>query len=359
MIVKLCTWLFKVFLILYPPDFRCRFGDEMIDVFGQVAANASNNRFAGRLKACLCELSTSVCEAFRQRRDYHQHLRPKSIPQRCRWEGPPSTKEIALALAAFLAPASAILAHFYPPSILALSGPLVIAFVCAVFFAGIIKGLPRWSLPYLGLVLSGISFMYLFNQAADLSTPYLLDNIQSGVPGEVDHILLQAFWAGFLWLGFFVLVFLILGILLIWHRFQMLFLRLRQDWTQVSFILYNGSYLALLLFFGHSSLKEAVVIASLFSLAIGSFFYLHCPQGWQRMLALLAGISLAMFIGAAGEFQTMTDRVGANLLQASDLGGEFLLESGRLVVVWCWLVVLLLAPGILNILPPPKEPSAT
>lgn len=356
----LCTKIFKHMLLLYPTGFRSKFGDEMLEVFSEVISDTLKNGDRRLLNAYLHEFSIIPGTAFRERWEEHRSESSQGALYRCRWEGPLSRKELVLALSVFVAPAVIILANFIPPSILALTGPLVLVFLCTMFFTGLIKGFPRWSLPYLGLVLSAFSFLFLFNQTIDLISPYnIINRFQPHAWGESERLLLQAFWAGMMWLSLFVFVFLAIAIAALWQRFRQFYWRLRWDWTQVSFILYSGSILGFILLFDEYSYQEPYLFASLLCLAAGAWLYLRSPKGWQRLFVLLAGITLAMFISAAGKWFIVPRQDWSIYFQRHPAESEIWFFAKRTLLEWGWLVVLLLAPGIMSLLPPPKELETT
>jgi hypothetical protein len=360
MIENICLKLFQLGLLLYPAGFRSQFAEEMAEVFSEVISDTLPGADRRLLKICLREFSLVPYEAFRLRWEaYHAGSKKRSL-FRCRWEGPLTRKELALAMAVFIAPAMAVFANFIPSSILTITVPLVTVFLLIMLFAGLVKGFPRWSLPYLGLVFSAFSFLFLFNQTIDLFSTYLIIyKVQPNKWGESERLLLQIFSAGMMWLSLFVFIFLVIAASILLKRFRGFYCRLRWDWTQVSFILYCGSILGLILLFDKNSQEVPFLFASLLCLAVGAWLYLRSPEGWQRLFVLLAGITLAMIISTAGKWATAPNQVWYTYLLREPLQKAFWFEIELALLEWGWLVLILLIPGIMNLFPPPKELETT
>ena len=332
----------------------------MQDVFSQVISDASQSADQSLLYTCLREYSVipggAVLLRWEAMRAWFSH-KPFF---RCRWEGPLSRKEFLLAMAVFVAPAVTMLAKFVPTSVLTVAGPLVVVFMLTVLFAGLIKGFPRWSLPYLGLVLSAFSFVFLFNRTIDLFSSYqMIYMVQPDKWSESERLLLQVFSAGMMWLSLFVFIFLVIGVTVLLKRFKQFYWRLRWDWTQVSFILYSGATLGLILLFDQDRKGLPYLAASLVCLAIGAWLYLRSPKGWQRLFVLLAGITAAVFVSAAGRWFTAADLNWSIPFLLPTPENVFWLEAERTLLEWGWLVLILTIPGIMSLFPPPEELELT
>ena len=351
------TRIFRTLLLLYPSSFRAEFGDEMLEVSSQVFSEAAKSGDRTLWRVCLREFWELPRQAPRERWKEIRNQSPSASLPGYLWEDSLSTKERFLAMAAFLAPAVALLASAIPPSILAMAIPLVMVFLCTLFFTGLIKGFPRWSLPYLGLALSAISFLFLFNKVADYIAPYVFHSLGFNTWNVSVRLLMQAFWAGLMWLSLFVLVFLAIVILSVWQRFRQLYWRVRRDWTQVSFILYSGAMLVLVLMFENYRYEEPYIVASMLCLAAGAWFYMRSPHNWQRILVLIAGVTLAMCISAAGKWLILPRQDWNIYFYGYPPESERWFEAERTLLELGVLLVVLVAPGILSIFPPRGEPA--
>ena len=332
----------------------------MAEVFSEVISDTLMSRDRRLLMICLREFSVVPFEAFRQYWEVYCAGSSKRTLFKCRWEGPLTRKELALAMAVFVAPAVAVFAKYIPSSILTVTVPLVAVFLLVMLFAGLVKGFPRWSLPYLGLVLSAFSFLFLFNQTIDLFSTYLIIyKVQPDKWGESERLMLQIFSAGMMWLSLFIFIFLVIVISILLKRFRQFYWRLRWDWTQVSFILYSGSILGLILLFEKNSQEEPYLFASLLCLAVGAWLYLRSPESWQRLFVLLAGITLAMFVSFAGRWFTGPNQDWYTYFLRGTLQNEFWFEIELTLLEWGWLVLILLIPGLMSLFPAPNELETT
>jgi hypothetical protein len=162
-----------------------------------------------------------------------------------------------------------------------------------------------------------------------------------------------------MWLSLFVLVILVLAGLSVWRRFWQLHWRLHWDWTQVSFIVYSGVVLALFLMFQNYSYEEPFAVASLLCLAMGAWLYLRNPQGLQRILVLVAGVTMAMCIIAAGKWLILPHQAWNIWSRGVSLENERWFEAERTLIGLASLLVFLLAPGLLRLFLPKRQPAPT
>lgn len=351
--------IFRVLLLLYPPGFRAEFGEEMFEVFSQVISEATKKGGYTIWRVCLRELWELLRQAPRERlKEVRSHANPASLT-RYFWEESPTKKERFLAMVAFFAPAAAFLTSTIPSSILVLVIPLIVIFLCALFFTGLINGFPRWSLPYLGLALSVISFLFLFNKVADFFAPYVFHSLGLNSLNVSIRLLMQAFWAGLMWLSLFLLVILVIAVLSVWQRFRQFYWRVRRDWTQVSFILYSGAILVLVLMFENYHYEEPYIIASMFCLAAGAWFYLRSPHSRERILGLIIGVTLAMCISAIGKWLILPRQDWNIYFHGYPPENERWFEAERTLLNLGFLLLVLLAPGILSLFPPRSAPAPT
>jgi hypothetical protein len=260
-------------------------------------------------------------------------------------------KELLVALGIFVLPAFNLLLNNASPASSGILLLLFAALLALAFTTGAARGFPRWSLPYLGMALSTISFIFIFQRAADWITPTILDQAGLKDLDESSLLLLQALWAGMMWLSLFAITFLALGLLALLRRFHPMIARIRQDWTLVSYILYSGAVFTLGVTFGQYHDRQPYSFASSLCLATGAWLYLRSARSWQRTLALIAGLSLAMWAGISSQWpiqliQEWSGRLGANPL--AQQGGYVTRQA---ILAWMWMVVTLLAPAAIKWLP--------
>jgi hypothetical protein len=260
-----------------------------------------------------------------------------------------------IALGVFGLPAFGIFLNAAPDGSAGILLAFIGALLLAAFLAGLAMGFPRWSLPYLGLALSAVSFYLVFQQAADLVAPSILFRLGNIPQDKNTGLLLQALWAGMMWLSLFVLTFLAIGLLSLLRRFRPLLARIRQDWTLASFILYSGTLFTLLLTLDQRRIQEPATLASGLCLATGAWLYLRSPRRWQRALALLAGLTLAMWTAIASQWSANFIQDWGAWLQWQPLASERWSGAYRGIFEWGWMVLALLAPALLKLFPEPGK----
>jgi hypothetical protein len=213
----------------------------------------------------------------------------------------------------------------------------------ALLVLGLIKGVPRWFLPYLGLPLALLSVYGAFDLVHDLPRTLLTP--------ERPWIVRQTVYQGPLRsaplpaaLGL-ALVTRVVGPLRPLHW------RLRRDWTLLPFTLYGVPLFALFLTFDDYAREEPYRIAAMLLLAAGGWFYLRSARPWRRALALFIGLTLAMAVAAAGK---------AILYASADWPSPrhftWQTEAMSAVIMWGWLVLVMSASGLLGLLPRPDSP---
>ena len=229
---------------------------------------------------------------------------------------------------------SSITAPQWLLTVLALS---LLGLLLSLFVIGVIKGFPRWFLPYVGLPLSLFSLV-VFELVSSLHSLLLM-------PGA-PWLLRQTVYQGLLWIGLLVAGPLVVLIARILPPLRPLYRRLRQDWTLLSFTLYGATLLALLITFDDYAYEEPYKIVAMLLLAAGGWFYLRAARPWQRLLALFIGLTLAMAVTAAGK---------AILRSSPNWPGSHCFtwqtEAMSTVIMWGWLVVAIFAPVLLGLLP--------
>ncbi len=346
--------LFSALLIFYPSEYRQEFAEEMQEVFSQAITDAFRNSSFSLMSLLfneLLDLPISVLRVHRQIRSTSTFSTPSA-----KSEGPLefSWRELLVALAVFLMPAMMILANPVMTGTTHSEGvSAVLLFVAVMIAAGLLRGVPLWSVPYLGIVLVVAGYLYVFQWIASLISPALISNFSPVQWDRSTYLLLKAVSNGLLWLMLFCLTLLVVALLALLNRFQQLFSRTRQDWTMLSYILYGESVFALLFLFENHRFDRSFIIASLLCLGAGVWFYLRCPARWKRLLALLGGLSLAMWTAVFGvTVSTATSRSLRELLTLNNAGDIFDIRAlnspaGLLLLIWLGMLIMLLLPTLL------------
>jgi hypothetical protein len=352
------SWLIHLYhalLSLYPSRFKAEFGEEMEGVFADLLSETLNLPRRVLLKLIWNELSHLPGEALRQHLIGNAERSPESEARSDGWEGPATRSEMLVALGVFILPALAI---WFKSGLNVTTGWLA-GILTILFFLGVQRGFPRWSLPYFGLALSAASFLFIFQWAADLLAPAIISRLGAVPHNEGTHLLLQVFWAGLMWLSLFLLVFIVFGVLALFRRFRSLLWRIRQDWTLASYILYAGAMFMLALAFNQYRYERPYAIASTFCLMTGAWLYLRSSQRWKRTLSLLVGLTLAMWTAALGLWSGGNWQIWNNWQSWGSLENERWFEGFRTILVWGWMMIAICAPVLLRLLPRPHPPNSS
>lgn len=335
-------------LLLFPNNYREEYGEELQTVFSLSIDDALATGGFEVVGVILRELKGLPYAAL------HEHLRERrkakmtgKSASRFDFE-PGSRNEAFAALTPFLFGMVMVLFGYLARS---WNAPMwmQIAFVVlfwsaalGLFLLGSAKGLPRWFLPYLGVLLAIASLLF-FN---------ILVNFRLDVWWYRSSGLESVFnFGNFLWIGLILLVLLLLVISRSVPRFRLFYQRLRDDWTLLSFLLYGTVPMILLIIFDEYVNEEPFFALSLLMLALGGWFYLRKDEPLKRFVSLQIGLALSMFTAAAGK--------AALILWSRSQELNFVLKDELFfsLETWLWLAVIMFLPLLLNLLPRPKELS--
>ena len=347
-------FLYRILLRLFPRNFYVDFAEEMQSVFTDVITEAGKRGKMAQARAMLRELAWLPVEALRLHLVPHVRSLLVAGARQAGWDGPPTRKEALLVLAAFGLPALGLFYH--ETGFFSTRWPvyLAIGLALGVLVAGFMKGFPRWSLPYLGLVLSTAGFFLFVESGADQVAPLALNRLGIAVQDESTFLLLEAAWSGFLWLSLFCMVGLGLGALVLIKRCRDLLHRVRQDWTLASYILYSGIMAVLGLSFARHLSPDLYAIASILCLGVGAWLFLTSPQAWQRVLALFGGLTLAVSAAAAGQWPLHPLQGWESTLRVETVNGS---QNLLVTLEWVWMSVVIIAPVLLRYLPGSSKQS--
>jgi hypothetical protein len=158
----------------------------------------------------------------------------------------------------------------------------------AGFGVGWVRGFPRWSYPYVTLVL--------------LLTLYWMCVATPGLRLLGHTFERNELWGLRAWIPFLVMAAVALLLTRSARPWVQLVMGAWHDWTRVTFGLYGGIPLAAWLSFDevdHLYQLPYLVIATI-ALAVGALAYGRSARTWGRAVALLAGASVALAVTNAG-----------------------------------------------------------
>jgi hypothetical protein len=332
--------LYRILLKFFPRRFRAEFGVEMQGTFVELYSEAVHEGSLSALIILFREYLGLPIEALRQNLNLHM--------KRVAWLGPATRGELLVAMLFFILPSIYIALDSRAGSSLNLIWTLLSGIILLVILTGLMKGLPRWSLPFLGLALALISFIFVFEWMADLFAPAMMARIGPIPQDESARIVMQIFWAGLLWLSLLIFTILILGVLNLLNRFGPFLESIRKDWTLVSYILYYAATFTLFLAYDQYRVDYPFAFASAICLACGAWFYLHASSWWQRILALLSGLSLAMLAAMAAHWSFIPGTQEISWPLAAILSPDHWSVSIWSIFDWVWITLILLIPVLLR-----------
>jgi exosortase O len=343
--------LYAFLLSLLPPRFRDEFGAEMQAVFAQALSEAQASGERAMWAALLRELFDLPRLAL------HEHWRERKLPRYAPAGEPamvmaPAPRwAIWASLSLFVLPALLIAAGQFLP--LSIPSPLTVLMGClltAAIIAGLLKGPPPWSLPFLGVA---IGYLGVY-QAQQILENFLGKRALSIYErlNQSQELLTRLAWQLVRSGAFALSMLLVLGVLLLALKLIPLtrssFDRLAQDRVQISFILYGAIPLVLLVDFDGYRHAELFTAALLLALAAGAWGYLRGGGAGRRLLALLAGVTAAFAILGIAKFYLLPLQDWPGWLDQRPPQSERWFESLREVAAWFWMSALLLAPVALR-----------
>lgn len=346
--IQILARLYALVLNLYPCAYQVEYGEELQAVFYLAVNDAAQRDGLSVLWMGLRELRDLPCsiilEHWRERRKHNMATERGSLFT----FKSGSWREALAALVPFLlAGVSTLLDYLPPPTILPQWLEIVIAILLlgsllSLSVIGVTKRFPRWFLPYVGLLFPLFS-AYIISD--------LVPNPYDVLPAAADSWLLrQITYSVKLWIGLLVAGLFVVLIARLLPPLRPFYVRVRRDWTLLSFILYGATLFCLLAGFDDYVGEEPYQIMALLLLAGGGWVYLRSARPWRRIVALLGGLTLAMAVAAAGK---VILRSSANWPYARHVPWQPAAMS--VIIMWGWLALVISAPALLNLLPRSDE----
>jgi hypothetical protein len=228
-------------------------------------------------------------------------------------------------------------------------GSMIFALVLAVT-----HGLPRWSLSYFGFFLTILVFYTIGLGLWGLLVypPWMLIFGPRDSWSLAVNLLYNGLMVAFNW--FLVLLIAIIVINLLRHRplVRALWGHIREDWTYLSFLVYGGLVFYIWLIFDEYQHEDPWIFAAFVGLAIGAWFYLRAKGRNMRILALVGGVTAAMWIVTVGKWILVPMQNWPVNLES-----ERIFESLRTIGSWIVTIAALMAPALLTLLPSSPKPT--
>ena len=339
--------VYGLLLNLYPKDFLDEFREELQTVFDLSLREAAREGVLKVVVFIIRELiglpKAALYEHLRQRRR-------DGMIQRfgARFDfAPGSTRESLAALTPLLLlmVLLGILSTLYsafdnlPRWLLKASVYFFIALFFILLVVGLVRRIPRWTMPYMGLLLAFFS-LYKFSE--------LMYAYYGRYSWHVniwlwDELITQIY----LWSGITLAVFLLVIACAIFPAFQ----KFRRDWTVLSFLVYGAAPIAILLTFDEYRKAEPSQMSIFFLLAVGMWYYLHTSGKWKRFLILFSSLTISLWIGAVSRAILIPYQTWAYGYQLN--WGH---EMTSPIPMWVWLTFTMLLPSVISLLPQVRRP---
>ena len=359
--VRLITQVHQVLVAFYPSGFRSEFGEEMQEVFAAVLTedqHPGGERTWQRVWREFYDLPGSIVQA-------HLRARRRKMPVTGFIEEEPLPhSEMLAALIIFILPLFSI---FF--SMIALTGIrlppwtgyfLIILFWGAVFFAlglAVIRGLPRWSLSYLGFVLIPGIFLSLSPVIGRWLYPNFIQAFGPrsfwSVPGRIIYLGIFDF---IIWYVVLLSTLILVNLLRLLPYTRAVWQRIRADWTQLSFMIYGGLVFGVLLLFEEYRHEDVWKFMAWASLALGAWWYLRAKGQKQRLLALMGGATGALWIVALAKWVLIPLQAWPTGYPVAPSETSRWVETSTAIIHWLWILIVMMAPALLNLLPQAPGP---
>ncbi len=347
--------LYRALIAFYPWEFRSAFGEEMQDDFQSALLEiqgSSRNHTWQLLWREFYDWPGSV---------WREHLRARRMKMPSNGfinKKPLQRNELLAAMIIFILPLISIILTGN------ISLPEWTNYVLLVLFWGSIafaiglaakRRIPRWSLPYLGFVL--IIGVIIGGPDRVFSWLYPLF-IQAFGAMSVWPIFIRVIYTGIF--GITMMLALLVGALALVNLFRLLpFTRgvwqhIREDWTQLSFLIYGSLVFSPILLFEEIRYAEISKFTAWLCLALGAWLYLRFNETKQRILALIGGATGAMWSVAISYWILipLQDWQRRSLASMQELQWT---ETGSVLLFSVIILATLLAPALLKFLPTPPN----
>jgi len=199
-----------------------------------------------------------------------------------------------------------------------------------LLMVGAKKGMPRWSLPYLGFLLSILS-LYLFSAIFGTPIYFLFRNLH-----DQSLLFIDILWDGIFWYGLLFAIFLLVALSRVSPTFQ----RFKQDWTLPCFVLYGAVPFALWITFDEYAGDEPYTLSAFLVLTVGAWFYLHSNGEWRRFGFLFVALTVAMFIAAVAKVLLIPSQTWPITIDEGLARSEF----KHTIIMWGWFALGMALP---------------
>jgi hypothetical protein len=128
--------------------------------------------------------------------------------------------------------------------------------------------------------------------------------------------------------------------------------RIRADWTQLSFMLYGGFVLYIMIAFEEYRQEDLWKFGAWVFLALGAWRYLRGKGNTKRILSLILGVTGAFWIVALGKWMLIPLQKWPVGYPTSPSEAARWVETGYTLLDWFFSLGMLYAPSLTKWLPP-------
>jgi hypothetical protein len=229
---------------------------------------------------------------------------------------------------------------------------LFLVSILAALIIAVIRKLPRWLLPYIGFVVTGAVFIGPFWWLWERIYPTFLRLLgQMNSWSLTSRILYQGIMTEFMWFLVLLAGLILIIVLSFWEPTRIIWQRIREDWTQLSFLIYGGIIIHIFIIFDEYQHDQPWKIAAWFCLAIGCWLYLNSNNLYGRIVFLLIGATSAMWVVATGKWFIIPLQNWPIWFNNHPPETERLFSAGNALAGWVCIVIALLVPSLLKLLP--------
>jgi hypothetical protein len=230
---------------------------------------------------------------------------------------------------------------------------LLVGSLILVLGWAVVRGLPRWSLAYLGFVLVLGIIVSGYDRLWGWIYPFFIGLFG---PRSVWPLPVRVLYGGTF--TFIMSLSILVGALIAVKLLQLLpfargvWQRIRADWTQLSFLFYGGLVFGISILFDEYHHAEIWLSATWILLALGAWLYLRAKGRWQRSLALIFGATGAMWTVALAKWVLIPLQKWPMGYPLSPSEATRWVETGSALAGWLCILLMLVAPALMDLLPP-------
>lgn len=341
--IRLFTQVYSALLHFYPQRFRDEFAAEMQETFDRLSVEAAARGKGTLVVMTWRELRQAPANIVREHWRERSRRKMDIYPKESIGFKPVYGLGILGALAPFLG--AAVL------GVLPILGPagryvgfIVFGGMIILLLLGLVRGVPSWSLPTVGLFATILAL-----PAVVIWAPlfFFLPTVSNWMRLVIGN--------GWPWFSLCLMGLIAVVVIALRPRAP-LYQRMPRDWIWLAFALYGSAAYWLLLTFDEYAGEQPYVVAATATLVIGALIFLRANRPWPRYWTLLGSLLLVVLIVALGKWNLVPTQTWPLNINEELRWGEVQssLQSGA------WLMLGVLGPPALFkliLLRPNQSPS--